>query len=139
MDSLKNTLERNRNFVLYCFIGVSGVTLDTLTSWTLLWTGRVGMQPAYAIGYSAGTVLSFILNSRYNFKTSDWITLRFISFSLVAFLGWCATYEALNVLIGHYGFNRYLAKLPTMFIVVVLQYSLNRLISFRQARGPSNE
>src|SRR5277367_4268567 len=113
MDFLKDTIRRNRQFALYCVIGVCGVTLDFSVYSLLVRFANLRVQPANAIGYSAGTVLSFALNSRFNFKTRDWITLRFLSFCVVGFLGWSASAWTLSVLINRYGCNKYLAKILT--------------------------
>jgi putative flippase GtrA len=139
MDFLRDTLRRNRQFALYCVIGVTGVTLDFLVYSLLVRYANLNVQAANAIGYSSGTVLSFVLNSRFNFKTRDWITLRFISFCVVAFLGWSASATTLSVLINRYGCNKYLAKFLTTFVVVLVQYTLNRAISFRQSPSATDE
>ena len=113
--------------------------MDFLVYSLLVRYANLNVQPANAIGYSSGTVLSFVLNSRFNFKTRDWITLRFISFCVVAFLGWSASATTLSVLINRYGCNKYLAKFLTTFVVVLVQYTLNRAISFRQSPSATDE
>jgi putative flippase GtrA len=139
MDFLRDTLRRNRQFALYCVIGVTGVTLDFLVYSLLVRHANLNVQAANAIGYSSGTVLSFVLNSRLNFKTRDWIPLRFLSFCMVAFLGWSASAGTLALLINRYGCNKYVAKALTTFVVVLVQYTLNRAISFRQSRSATDE
>ena len=83
--------------------------------------------------YASGTLLSFILNARFNFRVTDRILQRLICFFCVAFLGWLMSAGLLNLFIGHYHFNPYASKLVTLGFVVVLQYTLNRFISFRKA------
>jgi putative flippase GtrA len=122
----------NRRFVLYCIIGLTGTTLDfCLYSALVKWTG-MHYQIANAIGYASGTVLSFTLNVLLNFKTRDWLPLRFLSFCGVAFLGWASSAGILFVTVGRLGLDKYLAKLVTMVVAVLLQYNLNRLLSFRK-------
>lgn len=122
----------NRRFVLYCIIGLTGTTLDfCLYSALVKWTG-VHYQIANAIGYASGTVLSFTLNVLFNFKTRDWLPLRFLSFCGVAFLGWASSAGVLFVTVARLGLDKYLAKLVTMVVAVLLQYNLNRLLSFRK-------
>jgi putative flippase GtrA len=96
------------------------------------WTG-VHYQIANAIGYASGTVLSFTLNVLFNFKTRDWLPLRFLSFCGVAFLGWASSAGVLFVTVARLGLDKYLAKLVTMVVAVLLQYNLNRLLSFRKS------
>ena len=130
---MKKLLFRQRQFLLYCVIGSSGVTLDFGVYWLLLHSGRLHYQAANATGYAGGTLLSFVLNARFNFRVTDQIGLRLASFIGVAFMGWLASASLLQVLIGEYDLNKYAAKFAALVLVVVLQYNLNRLISFRKA------
>ena len=131
--SLTTLLHSNRRFVLYCVIGLTGTTLDfCLYSALVKWSG-VHYQIANGIGYASGTVLSFTLNVLFNFKTRDWLLLRFASFCTVAFLGWACSAGILYVAVGRLGLDKYLAKLFTMITAVLIQYNLNRLLSFRKS------
>jgi putative flippase GtrA len=137
--AVKATLLRNRQFILYCIIGVSGVTLDFLVYSILVRTGALQYQAANALGYTSGTILSFFLNARFNFKVQDRIAVRLLSFCLVAFLGWAASAGTLYLLVNRAGFDKYLSKLAALTIVVMLQYNLNRLISFRKSIPEKSE
>jgi len=137
--ALKATLLRNRQFILYCIIGVSGVTLDFLVYSILVRTDALQYQAANAVGYTSGTILSFFLNARFNFKVQDRIAVRLLSFCLVAFLGWAASAGTLYLLVNRAGLDKYLSKLAALTIVVILQYNLNRLISFRKSIPAKSE
>jgi putative flippase GtrA len=132
---VKEFLLQKRQFALYCLIGVSGVTLDFGVYSLLVKTGLLGYQAANAIGYSSGTLLSFLLNARYNFRVTDRVALRMACFFSVAFVGWLASAVTLHLLVESIGWNKYVAKAATLFVVVLLQYNLNRLISFRKTNG----
>jgi putative flippase GtrA len=135
---VKEIFSRNRQFVLYCVIGTSGVTLDFLVYSLLLKTAALNYQAANAVGYTSGTLLSFFLNTHFNFKTRDRLGLRLLSFCTVALLGWAASAGTLYVLVARLGLDKYLAKLATLAVVVALQYNLNRLISFRKSPPAKN-
>ncbi len=130
---MKNLLRQNRQFLLYCVIGFSGVGLDFGIYSLLVKTGTLDYQAANATGYASGTLLSFFLNARFNFRVTDKIALRLLSFFGVALLGYFASAATLQLLIGHFGFDKYLSKAATLFVVVGLQFNLNRLISFRKS------
>ena len=129
---MKNLLFQKKQFLLYCLIGFGGVGLDFGIYSLLVKTRVLDYQAANAIGYASGTLLSFFLNARFNFRITDKIALRLASFLSVAFLGWLASAAILHLLIENCGGNKYLAKAATLFVVVVLQYNLNRLLSFRK-------
>jgi putative flippase GtrA len=129
---LTSLLHKNRRILLYCVIGSCGASLDFLIYSAIVRWGGGHYQIANAIGYASGTTLSFILNARFNFKTYDLLMLRLISFFGVASLGWATSAGILQVTVGWLGWNKYLAKLMVIFVIVLLQYNLNRLISFRK-------
>jgi putative flippase GtrA len=125
-------LETRRQFIIYCLIGASGALLDFLVYSLLVKETQLHYEIANAIGYAAGTVLSFFLNAHFNFKTRNALSLRFLSFCGVALLGWALSAGILYVAVEHLGWDKYLAKLSTIVAVVLLQYNLNRLISFKK-------
>jgi putative flippase GtrA len=130
---LKALLLQQKKFLLYCAIGTGGVTLDFGIFSLLVHSGRLEYQAANAMGYAGGTLLSFILNARFNFRVADKLTLRLASFFGVAFLGWLVSFGLLYLLIGLVGFNKYVSKLAVLAVVVLLQYNLNRRLSFRKS------
>ena len=135
---MKEIFSRNRQFILYCVIGASGVTLDFLVYSLLVKTAVLEYQAANAAGYASGTLLSFFLNAHLNFKTRDRIALRLFSFCAVALLGWAASAGTLYALVARLGLDKYLSKLATLAVVVALQYNLNRLVSFRKSPPAKN-
>lgn len=129
---MKNLLLQNRQFLLYCVIGASGVALDFGIYSLLVRGGVLDYQAANAVGYASGTLLSFILNARFNFRVADRLALRLVSFFGIAFLGWLVSAGLLELLVARFGWDKYLSKFATLVIVVLLQYNLNRLLSFRK-------
>ena len=129
---MKNLLLQNRQFLLYCVIGMSGVLLD-FTIFSLLYRLKLlDYQGANAIGYASGTLLSFVLNARFNFRVTDRIAQRLLCFFGVAVIGYTISAWLLHLFIGTYGGNRYLSKLATLVVVMLVQYNLNRWVSFRK-------
>jgi len=129
---VKRILLAKKQFVLYCAIGAGGAGLDFGIYSLLVKTRLLDYQAANAVGYASGTLLSFLLNARFNFRVTDKIPLRLTSFISVAFLGWLVSAGLLYLLIAGFGFDKYLSKFATLIVVVLLQYNLNRLISFRK-------
>jgi putative flippase GtrA len=132
VKNLLNLLLQNRRFLTYCVIGMSGTVLDFTVFRELVKARLFEYQAANAISYASGTLLSFILNARFNFRVRDRIPLRMICFFGVAFLGWSVSAWLLHEMIGVLGYNQYFAKLATLGVVVILQYGLNSRLSFRK-------
>lgn len=129
---MKKFLLQKKQFLLYCLIGGSG-TAVTCALYALLvqYSGQT-VQVANAIGYSAGTLLSFVLNAWFNFRVSDRIAQRLAAFFGVAFLGWLASAGLLHVLVGQWHWNALYAYVIVILAVLLLQYNLNRMFSFRK-------
>lgn len=130
---MKKLIFQNRQFLLYCVIGLSGTILDFGIYSFLIRSRLLEYQAANAIGYASGTALSFILNARFNFRVTDRIAQRLICFFGVALVGWTISYVLLRLFIGNYDFNKYLSKMATLFVVMLVQYNLNRWFSFRKS------
>jgi putative flippase GtrA len=133
LRGVKNFLFQNKQFLLYCIIGMSGTLLDFAVYSGLLRAKLFDYQAANAISYASGTMLSFVLNARFNFRVTDKIAQRLVCFFGVALLGWSVSAGLLHVLVANLGCNAYLAKLITLVVIVILQYNLNRRISFRKS------
>jgi putative flippase GtrA len=122
-----------KKFLLYCVIGASGVGLHSLIYCVFCKTELLQYQVANAVGYASGTLLAFFLNARFNFKTNDKIPLRLLSFSSIAVLGWSISAVILYLLVDRLGANKIFSLFPTLVVVVILQYNLNRLVSFHKS------
>lgn len=130
---MNNLLLLKKQFLLYCAIGGCGMLVDFTVYSLLLKFSSLDYQVANAVGYASGTALSFLLNVRLNFRVTDKILLRLACFFGVALLGWAASAGVLHLLIGRFHFGKYASKLAALVVVVILQYNLNRRLSFRKA------
>ncbi len=124
----------NRQFILYCLCGGTGVMTDMLTYYFALQAG-MGVQAANAIGYMAGTLISFVLNRVITFGVRDSAAKRLALFFMVAGLGYLASSSLLWLLVNGLAMDKLLAKALTLPLVVALQFGLNRKITFRTNAG----
>ena len=127
---MKNRRLQHRQFLFYCVIGGSGTALTCVLYALLVQSVGLGVQAANAVGYVAGTLLSFVLNARFNFLVADRIARRLAAFFTVAFFGWLASAGLLYLFVGLWKWNAIYAYAIIIFVVVLLQYNLNRLVSF---------
>lgn len=131
---MKSFLLQKKQFLLYCLIGAGCTGLDFLVYTCLLRGGWMDYQAANLTGYAVGTLVSFFLNSFLNFRTTDRLARRMAAFFLVGFIGYLASAGLLHWLVAAEHCNKYLAKAFTLVVVVLIQFNLNKLISFRKAR-----
>ena len=132
MNAIKLLFAKYRQLIVYCIIGCTGATLDFVV-YALL-TGRVGMhyQLANFLSVSMGIINNFFWNCYFNFKTKDRILRRLVSFYSVGMFGWTLSAFCLWLFIEVMGLNAIVSKLGTIFIVTVVQFCLNKFITFRR-------
>lgn len=117
--------------LLYCICGGLGVGTDYVVYYALVTSG-VGYQVANVAGYAAGTLLSFFLNRRITFGVRTHLARRLALFFGVAAVGFTASALMLWVLVDLMSMDARIAKLVTLPVVVLIQFSLNRRITFRE-------
>lgn len=124
--------KNRRTFLLYCLIGVTGVSID-YGSFLLLvnWLG-VNYLLANAASTSLGIINNFFLNKFFNFKMHDRFWRRFVSFYAIGLLGLGVSTLLLYFIVVFLHVGPNYAKLATLIAVVIIQYNLNRMISFRK-------
>ncbi len=118
-----------KQFLLYCVCGGLGVATD-YSVFYLAVTGGIWYQAANGLGYLAGTLLSFALNRVITFKMHDRVLQRLGLFLTVAGIGFAASALLLWLLVDVVHMDVRIAKLVTLPVVVLLQFSLNRRFSF---------
>lgn len=118
-----------KELVLYCACGGLGVTSDYIVYYLLLEAG-LGYQTANFIGYLSGTLVSFFLNRVFTFNVKDKTFKRLLKFVSVALLGYLTSSLLLWLLVEYFELIPKVAKLITLPLVVVLQFSLNKHFTF---------
>jgi len=119
-----------REVVLYGIIGFNSALLDFLL-FTLLFKGLViNKYIANGISIHAGIAMSFLLNRKYNFKKTDRILFRAISFYLTGLFG-LALSQGILWIGGIFLFPVIVVKFVSIFIVAAFQFTQNKLIVFK--------
>ena len=116
-------------FLKYIIFGGVGVVVDYFIFLLLINQG-VFYQTANAGGYLSGTVVSFLLNRKLTFHILDKAFYRFIVFIGVAFLGYLLSMVLLFVFVESVSLDAKSAKLLTLPIIAIFQFTINRKITF---------
>jgi putative flippase GtrA len=130
LNTFLKLFEKYKNFILYGLIGVTGVTIDYLIFNLLTTQLSMNIFLANIISVTAGIINNFILNTLFNFKKKDKILLRFLSFFTVGLLGLGLSSLILKIFVDILEFNVLFVKVLSIIIVVIVQYVLNKNISF---------
>lgn len=127
----KNILNKYREIVFYGIIGGFSAALD-FCIYTLLVICKIEFLYANAIGVISGILTSFMLNRKYNFKVLDNTKKRFFSFFIIGCLGLLISSCLLYFLVNWLEFNELYSKLITIITISLLQYILNKTITFKK-------
>lgn len=139
--------KKNKSFFLYILIGFSGLTLDML-SFTLMTRGfHLSEYIANPISMSLGIINNFFLNAFLNFKKTDRLGARFMSFYTVGLVGVAVSNGILwlfNDILGNMvsallmwitpvlaQYRLELVKGGSIVVIAILQYFLNKRFSFQ--------
>lgn len=125
-------LERRRQFITYGLIGVTGASLDYVCFILLVHFALLHYLFANAISTSLGITNNFLLNAHFNFKVSDRFWIRFASFFSIGLLGLILASGLLYAFVALLHLPTSFAKLCTVFLIAIVQYNLNKFISFRK-------
>lgn len=126
---------RHRTLALYAAIGGGALVID-VGLYALL-ALPVGLHPVFAntISVIVSMLFSFTANSVLNFKVTDRVVARFLSFVLVTGAGYLVSTAMLAALVDGLHVDALLAKGLTLPVVLLLQYSLNKKITFATPAG----
>lgn len=119
-----------RQFIFYAVCGGTGVIVDLVCYSVLIFSGTE-YQLANAIGYMAGTVVSFFLNRHFTFKTYDRTARRLAMFLATAGIGYAISSTMLWTFVRLLNIPPIPSKLMTLAVVLAVQFLINRAVTFR--------
>lgn len=119
-------------FFKYAFFGGISVSFDFLIYFLIYNYWLANPTVANIFGYILGTVLSFFLNAKLNFKVQDKISMRFFQFFMVGLVGLCVSTLFIYILTEYLKADYKLSKVLSLPLVLVLQFVLNKKLSFKK-------
>ncbi|MDR2814093.1 MAG: GtrA family protein [Prevotellaceae bacterium] len=134
VNILLTACRKQGKFLLYGIIGCCCAGMD-FAIYTLLCILGTNYLVANAIGIHWGIFCSFALNRRYTFKVSDKPILRFFSFYIIGLTGLALSSGILFLMVTICRNNAIFAKLVAIFVVAVIQFFLNKFITFRKGES----
>ena len=118
-------------FLAYILIGAFAASLDVgifvfLHEW-------IGIKPliCHSISVPIAAIFSFSVNAYLNFKKTDLLLSRFVSFSIVVVIGYLLGLLIIFIIDNVLQFGGTIGKLVSLPFVATLQFYLNSKITFR--------
>jgi len=133
-DLIQILYTKFRNLILYGIIGCCTATFDFLIFTSLIQWTPIHYIAANVISCSASILCSFLLNRKYNFKVTDHAVHRMIIFFSVGIFGLFLSSVILHFCIDCLKWEESVSKLTSIVIVVIIQFFLNKYISFREIK-----
>ena len=134
MKKLYHLFLRNQQLIKYSIIGCCCAGLDFIIYWLLVHIVKIPYLYANIISVHSGIFTSFFLNRHFTFKIKNRTLLRFFSFYLTGIIGLLISSVLLILLIEKIGLNEYVSKAFTIIVVALIQFMLNKYISFRNGK-----
>ncbi len=138
MLSLSEFISKYVQLVRYFCIGLSAAAIDLGIFYVLVNSFGVNSIVGTAVSISFATVWAFVLNSTYNFASTDNIMLRFFSYAMVSATGLAISASAMAMLVETLGFDANFTKILSLPVIFLVQYQLNKNVTFRQSAKPAN-
>ena len=129
---IKEVYSRFRNLILYGIIGGFCAALDFGVYSVLCYWDFMPYLWANIISIHIGIFTSLVLNHSINFKVKDKTTQRFLSFYAVGLTGLGISELMLYLMVTLGGMNELLCKLISIVVVALIQFILNKYITFKQ-------
>lgn len=137
MKFVKSLYSKFRNLILYGIFGGISAGLDFVI-YTLLVMFGTNYVVANIIGVHCGILTSFILNRNFNFRVKDKATTRFLSFYMVGLLGLVLSTSMLYAMVNWMQLSEIYSKLITIFVVAIIQFLINKYVTFKSNCKKSN-
>ena len=122
---------RFREIILYIIIGSLSAATDLLLYSILTKYSNVNYLIINFFTVLVGIILSFTLNRKYNFKITDFVFKRFTIFFSIGFGGMIVSSLFLYFFIELFYLDMFLSKFLSIILVVVIQFLLNKFITFK--------
>ena len=130
--TIKEIYSRFRNIILYGIIGGFCAALDFGVYLVLCYWDVMPYLWANIVSIHIGIFTSFILNRSLNFKVKDKTAVRFLSFYSVGIVGLGISELMLYLMVTIGGLNELFCKLLSIVVVALVQFLLNKYITFKR-------
>jgi putative flippase GtrA len=117
--------------ILYGIIGSISSMLDFVIYTALCYLSLYYLI-ANIISIHCGILCSFTLNRKYNFKVKNNVAKRFFSFYSIGLFGLGLSSLLLYVMVTIRGWNELFSKLIMIVVVAIIQFLLNKFITFKK-------
>lgn len=130
MNKLLKNKKLVKEIMFYGIIGGASSLMDSVVYYILTRSITFGEFFSNFISVNIGITISFLLNTFLNFKKSDKLFKRAVSFYTVGYFGLGLSMLILYIGVHLLEMNDMIVKLCSIFIVAAFQFVLNKLVTY---------
>lgn len=130
---LLKIFKKYRTVILYFIIGSSAAVLDLIIYLVLFNLFEMAAVISTIISVFSATIYGFFMNVVFNFKVYDRMLFRFLSYASVSGVGIILSASMLYVFYNILGFDGNIVKIISLPLIFLVQYMLNRYVSFKKS------
>lgn len=130
---------RHQTFLRYAIVGALGTAVDLgmlylLTEWSGIDPQNSGWFPIFVTAaFVAAVIHNYTLNRVWTFQSKDkQVSAQFFRFVIVSIGGFALTQALMWLLVPVFGVGYLLAKALTSLLVLIWNFGLNKMWTFRQ-------
>ncbi len=121
----------SRQFIRFAAVGASGTAVQYLVLWGGVEFFAASAVAASAVGYVLGSVVNYLLNYFFTFKSAKSHVEAATKYYVVLGLGWCINTGLMALFVTHLGWNYWIAQILTTGIGLVWNFTGSRLWAFK--------
>ncbi len=121
----------SRQFLRFAAVGASGTAVQYFVLWTGVEFAAASAVTASAIGYVLGSVVNYLLNYFFTFKSAKSHVEAATKYYVVLGLGWCINTGLMALFVNHLVWNYWVAQILTTGIGLVWNFAGSRLWAFK--------
>lgn len=119
-------------FIKFILVGIINTTLTYIT-YVILRLFKIPPIICNTAGYIIGVINSYLWNKKWVFKTTETnVKKEFIHFIFVFFICYILQLLVFYLMINYTAINEYIIQIVGMAVYTILNYTLNRIYSFKE-------
>ncbi len=119
-------------FLKFSFVGVLNTLITLLTIWVCVNVFSTSHYVANVVGYVIGVMNSYFLNKFWTFNNKSKVGVTFVKFIGVFGISYLIQFGVLAFLLHYTHLEPYVSQLFSMVVYTVINYLLNKRITFNQ-------
>lgn len=142
MQTLIQIWQRYETFLRYAIVGVLGTLVDLITLYALTEISGIDPQKStlfsvfVSIAFLAAVINNYVLNRIWTFKSQDSnVGAQFLRFLIVSIGGFVLTQALMWLMVSLIGIWYLAAKALTSITIMIWNFGLNKLWTFRQSNS----